>query len=602
MTSYRQRPQAPQRRGASNKSSSRGGTLLAVVGLSTVLGCGTPAKDRYGTDTTSGTGSGAAGSGATGPGGSGASAGAMTGSSGGGGTTNVGGNTGTTSGGGPVAGAAGSFGTLDPSALLPQRIRRLANAEFDAAVQNLTGTSKAPAKKFAPDARQNGFTLNDAQRIDDVTAKQIFAAAQEIAAEVKARVTEVAPCANMAQAETCATSFIESYGKRAYRRPLGADEITALLGVYKVALDGGTYADGIELVVTALLNSAGFLYLTELGGSATPPATGTVVPMSPYEVAHSLSFIAAGKPASDALIEKALSGALDTPEGRETAFRELSASPERLVRVLLEWTGVDRINETDKDSNVYPQFAPLKGSIEAESTAFITKVLKDHDGAIEQLLGGKFSVADTALSKFYGSNARVGILNQAAFLATFAHATESSPVLRGVDVARRFGCISVPSPASLNITVVPAPPDPAKTTRERFAAHVADTECSACHRSIDPFGFAFEHYDGMGQYRSTENGRPVDSKVTIAVGRDFDGPYDDSNKLAEVLATSATVRACFARHLFRASAGRSDGSVSASEEAFIKLWQSLPAAEQGRVVETLLSFVKSPLFTQRRAL
>ena len=52
--------------------------------------------------------------------------------------------------------------------------------------------------------------------------------------------------------------------------------------------------------------------------------------------------------------------------------------------------------------------------------------------------------------------------------------------------------------------------------------------------------------------------------VSVAVGSDFDGDYADSNELSLALAESATVRSCFARHVFRASAG-TNGSVTTKQ-------------------------------------
>jgi hypothetical protein len=243
-----------------------------------------------------------------------------------------------------------------------------------------------------------------------------------------------------------------------------------------------------------------------------------------------------------------------------------------------------------------------------ESVEFISAI-KAGSGTISELLSANWTIADSKLAQFYGASGsgkvnlatRRGILNQAAFLSVFAHASESGPVLRGVDVARRIACIPIDSPTSLNVVVVPPVPDKTKTTRERFAVHATDKDCIGCHSIIDSFGFAFEAFDGMGQFRSTEVGKPVDSTTQIALGTDFDGAYADSNALAVAMSQSARVRDCFARHMFRGSAGRSDESVEATEAAFMKFWQALPADKQGNIVQTLMTFVKSPLFSQRRA-
>jgi hypothetical protein len=208
----------------------------------------------------------------------------------------------------------------------------------------------------------------------------------------------------------------------------------------------------------------------------------------------------------------------------------------------------------------------------------------------------------------------VGILNQGAFLSRFATATGSHPVLRGVAVMRRVACLDLPDPAELDINVVPPVPDPGtpKTTRALYDAHTADPNCRTCHQSIDSFGFAFEQYDGMGAFRAnhqeavrTTTGTvmlPVDTATTVAgTGTDLDGDYADSNALARALSTSATVRACMARQLFRGSMGRGESSARGAEDNFLGQWWQLSAEQQSNLIETLVALVRSDVFVQRSA-
>jgi hypothetical protein len=518
----------------------------------------------------------------------------------------------------PTDGTGGSGGTAGPGgALLPTRIRRLTNAEYDASVQALLGTQQAlAATMFPPDSRQANFTLNDAQRVDPVLAKQLDDAATALAGEARGNGTldRLAPCADPAGGgDPCARTFIQSFGGKAYRRPLTSDEVDALFTAYQAGANGATYDDGVELVVRATLQSAGFLYLTELGDSdfgGQPPE----VALNKYELASSLSYLVAAGPPDDTLVTAALNGELATPAGREVQARRLLQQPgarDRLVRVVREWLGIDGVSATAKDTTVYPAFADLRDGIDTESVAFINEVMKSSGGSVGDLLGADWSVVDSNLaSSFYGVpfagagartnlGGRRGILNQGAFLSVFAHASESAPVLRGVAVLRRVGCFTIQSPTELNINVTPPVPDPTKTTRARYAAHSVST-CATCHDSIDSVGFAFEGFDGMGEARTTENGNPVDSTTMIALGSDFDGSYADSNALAAKLATSATVRSCVARQLFRASAGRSDSTVKAAEDDFVTMWQASPAEGQDKIIETLIAYVRSPSFGKRR--
>ena len=82
---------------------------------------------------------------------------------------------------------------------------------------------------------------------------------------------------------------------------------------------------------------------------------------------------------------------------------------------------------------------------------------------------------------------------------------------------------------------------------------------------------------------------------------DFAGTYADSNALAMALANSAQVRECVARQMFRSSSGRSDSVVYNAEQSFVDLWKQMPSDQQGKFVEVLVAYVRSPLFDQRSA-
>jgi hypothetical protein len=521
-------------------------------------------------------------------------------------------------------GGAGSAGAPDPAAaaLIPARIRRLSNAEYDASVQALLGTKQTPAAStFPPDARQGGFTVNDAQRVDPVLAKQLSAAADALATEAVANGTlaRLAPCADPQGAgAACAKTFVQTFGAAAYRRPLTDAEAADLEALYAAGADGATYLDGIGLVLRGALQSAGFLYLTELGdGQGPPPATFS---LGAFETASALSFLVAAAPPDDELVAAARAGGLSSADAREREARRLLATDAgqvRLVRVVREWLGIDGIGDVAKDTTIYPDFATLRPSIDTESVSFVGEVVRHGTGTVAELLGADWSVVDAPLAQAYGASlgsdtsaggmprtmlsSRLGILNQAAFQSVYAHASETAPVLRGVAVMRRVACLNVPSPTSLNIVVTPPVPDPTKTTRQRYSVHATDAVCASCHGNIDSLGFLFEGWDAEGRARTMDANQPIDSSTVVKAGTDFDGSYADGNALATALAGSADVRACVARQLFRASAGRSDASIAASESAFLSLWSAEAPTLQGNLAETIVAYVKSPGFIQRRA-
>ncbi len=217
-----------------------------------------------------------------------------------------------------------------------------------------------------------------------------------------------------------------------------------------------------------MLQSAGFLYLTELGeGSA---AEGPVN-LTNYEFASALSYLLTSAPPDDELLAKAMAGALSDPNEREAQARRLfatdPAAQDTVVRMVREWLGIDAIVDSAKDSLIYPDFADEKPKIAAESSDFVRAALFQSTGNVSELFGAHWTVNSGPLELYQTAGAgpvagstlitdRVGILNQAAFLATYANAHESHPIFRGVAIARRVACLPLDSPASFDITVVSA--------------------------------------------------------------------------------------------------------------------------------------------------
>ena len=176
---------------------------------------------------------------------------------------------------------------------------------------------------------------------------------------------------------------MQTFGAAVYRRPLTDVEVNAYMapapasgtgspGPYHAGADGGAYTDGIDTVVRAMLQSAGFLYITEIGDRPTPLATDLT--LTPYEAASVLSYLTTSAPPDDTLLANATSGMLATPAGREAETQRLIGTPaghDRLVRFVREWFSTDQIAAIAKDSNVYPGFASLRDSMAAESDGAI---------------------------------------------------------------------------------------------------------------------------------------------------------------------------------------------------------------------------------------
>jgi hypothetical protein len=143
-------------------------------------------------------------------------------------------------------------------------------------------------------------------------------------------------------------------------------------------------------------------------------------------------------------------------------------------------------------------------------------------------------------------------------MASHAHSNESSPIRRGLFVRDRILCQELPPPPA-NLDTTPPGLDFSLTTRERFAQHTADAACASCHRFIDGVGFGLEGFDGVGAFRTTENGKPLDTSGSLVGLESLSGgdvhEFDGPRELSSLLAESESAQACVARQYYRFARG-----------------------------------------------
>jgi hypothetical protein len=499
--------------------------------------------------------------------------------------------------------------------LLPARVRRLTNAEFDNTTHALLGTTQTFANTFNADQRQGsysaggfpaaGFTRNAAAIFDAVSTPQVEGAADSIAQEaVMKNLMTLAPCSDPNQVN-CATKFINTFGGQAYRRPVTADELSGLLAVYQVGVTDQNYAGGIQLVITTILQSAGFLYLTELGDGTV---TNGVTPLTSYEVASALSYFLTGGPPDAALMQDAAANALQNPATvAQHATRLLAkvTGQSQLAVFVEQWLGIDKPPGTSTGTSV------SGADMTSETDAVIDDVMFKGDGTLSSVLTAPYTFVDGPLAKLYGLSApsgsgmskvstgsqRVGVLNHASFLSTFAHSSFSAPIKRGHLVRTQMLCQSIgPPDPSLMVNMTPPAPTPNETTRQADMDHMTNAACSACHTLMDPIGFGFENFDGNGAYRATESGQTVDASAAINSGGDATGSYPSGAALIAELAASSTVEQCYWSHFADFAAATSDANFEAT---FLNFWEQLPAGMRESLPQVIVAFVQSDLFLKR---
>jgi hypothetical protein len=299
----------------------------------------------------------------------------------------------------------------------------------------------------------------------------------------------------------------------------------------------------------------------------------------------------------DALLASAAAGQLDTAAGVQTAATRLLGDAKAKATVstfFSEWLGLDALATKMKDPTAYPNYtAAVEQAMLQETSTFVQNVAFVDDGRLGTFLGAPYSYVNAALAPVYGVQVtgtalqktsldptrRAGILTQGSFLALNGSPAGSNPVLRGKAVYTKLLCLPVPPPPA-NVPP-PAPASAGGTTRQRFTTHDQNPCASGCHKLMDPIGFAFEGYDGIGQFRTMDNGSPVDSTGSIML----DGMtqnFNDAVGLAGLLAKSAEVRTCFAGEWSRYGISRIDTpadaiSLQATASAFASDTASLPS-------------------------
>jgi len=498
----------------------------------------------------------------------------------------------------------------DPNAAGPMPLRRLNRLEYNNTVRDLLGVQTRPADAFPLDV-DAGFAYRRAGLVATLDATRLSEAAEQLAAT--ANVTTLATCGAGAAAEdACAKAFIASFGARAFRRPVLADETTRLFAVYTAGratlkLD---YPGAVRLLIEAMLQAPAFLYHWELGPSA-PTFEGKVIRLGGYELASRLSYFVWGSMPDQALFDAAKAGQLATPATVDAQARRLLADPKArpMVGAFVEqWLGLADVATVPKSAMVYPEFNDdLKAAMSAETAAFVSNVVFDGDGLLSTLLTGRFGFPSKPLAPLYGvatqssvpvrtdlpAAQRAGLLTQAAFLAVSGNPDGSNPVKRGKRVLTQLLCGTLPPPPA----VVP-PPKPASaggTTRQRFAEHDMQACAVGCHGVMDPLGFAFEHYDGIGKYRTTDNGQPVDSTGSVTLGGTTHA-FADAVELAGVLAASQEARNCFVTQVARFAFARGETD---ADQASLDRAATTFAMASGGVRELLVSIATSRSFLYR---
>jgi hypothetical protein len=496
------------------------------------------------------------------------------------------------------------------------QLRRLTVLEYRNTVRDLLGLTDVQMPELAGDqqAKTSGFTTGaaittatDARKLLDGSDRLVLAAMPSLTAQV--------PCLKDAAAgEPCARTFITQFGRRAFRRPLVDEEINRWLGLYKAQVDpavGASFTEAIRGVTMALLQSPNFLYRWELAPGAAIKE-GSFVRFNSYEMASRLSYSFWATMPDERLFELADAGKLLSAQAIQAEARRLLVHP-RAKDVYgdfaTQWLNLGQIVSSLKGEAL--KFTPEIGkAMLAETGAFLSDIFMapGTNGHMDQLFTSNKTYADGALAAIYGVSGvtgsalmpvtldpkqRSGLFTQLSFLTMHGDSEGSFPTRRGAEVLRRVFCQDIDLPPDIVVPDV-KPPAPGLTTRQRFEEHSKST-CATCHLLFDPIGFAFEGYDGIGRFRTTDNGQPVDASGSIELGSQT-VKFKDAVELMPALGATDEVRSCVAtqwmRYLLRREESKGDlPSLDVVKKAFRDSSYDMR--------ELLVAIVSSDAFTRR---
>jgi hypothetical protein len=525
----------------------------------------------------------------------------------------------------PGAGGGGGMPT-DPGPpagpLAPGRVtlHRLNRVEYDNTVRDLLGLDVAPSRtfQFLPDEFGEGFNNNaDVLTLSGLDGEKYLAAARDLAARALAPANPAARarilvCDPAGAEAACAQKILLALGRRAFRRPVTADEMAPYVALITLAKQNGdSFARGVELALQAILLAPDFLFRVELD-----PAPQTAHALGAYELASRLSYFLWSSMPDEPLFAAAASGTLGTPEvivqqvRRMLADTKAGALGDNLVG---QWLSTLKLAEFEPDTALWPAWdEPLRAAMGAEVRQLFATVLAG-DATIGELLTARFTFANRRLGQHYGlpgaaslpadqlvrvpltGDRRGGILRQGSFLTFTSHSDMQSPVRRGKWVLEHLLCRPPPPPPG-NIPNFEPGKVPTGTLRQKLeqAHETRGAVCASCHALMDPVGFAFEHYDAVGAWREQDNGFAIDATGTLP---DTDVAFDGAGALSAAIERDPRFLACVTRKLLTYATGRA--MTDADERAIDDLAGRLRAGD-GKLPSLIELVAQSPLLTMRQ--
>ncbi len=353
--------------------------------------------------------------------------------------------------------------------------------------------------------------------------------------------------------DACAKTIIATLARRAYRRPVSADDVNELMQYYTEGVKDGGFEGGIRSALTGLLASPFFLYRGEHIPAGRGP--GDTYAVTDLELASKLSFFLWNTIPDDELLQLAIDGKLHEPAALDRQVRRLLADPRSVTlagNFVPQWLDMKRLDEVVPDQAVFPYASGRSDPREdfrTELTLFADSIFKE-DRSVVDLLRAKHTFLNERVALQYGitdvkgdrfrrvelaQSARWGLLGKGAVLMAAAYPNRTSPVLRGAFILKHIQGVPPVNPPQ-NVPTLDEKDigtTKALTMREMMAKHRTNPTCASCHAVMDPLGLALENFDATGRWRDRDRyaGVAIDSSGKLPDGTAVNSPDDVRNAL-----------------------------------------------------------------------
>jgi hypothetical protein len=354
----------------------------------------------------------------------------------------------------------------------------------------------------------------------------------------------------------CAKQITETLARRAFRRPVTTEDMNRLMPFYETERkNGGTFDQGIEQLVAAVLVSPQFLYRSIKEGNLTD-----------LELASRLSFFIWNTGPDEELLTLASSNGLTRPGILEKQVRRMLADPKAgslTTSFAMKWLNLTTLDQVVPDPKLFPKFnEELRRDFSTEAEGFINSLFSE-DRSVVDLLTSDTTFLNERLARHYGisdvtgaqfrrvtliDKQRFGLLGKAAVQLRTSYGDRTSPVLRGAWVLDKLmGTPPTPPPPDTATDLSQKAGETPKTVRARLEQHRDKASCRMCHGVIDPTGLALENFDAIGQWRTMDSQANVaiDANTVLPTGVAINGVVDLRSQLVarpEVFARTVTER------------------------------------------------------------